>query len=101
LGLPPTAGFWGKASLLLAGFSPGPYLEMRRAFAVLAVVCTLVQATAVYRFWCAGQDDACDEESPVASVATRLLAAAVLGLGLWPAPMLIGATELEQSLLGP
>jgi multicomponent Na+:H+ antiporter subunit D len=101
-GVPPTAGFFGKAALLEAGVEEGS----------VAIVALLVLGSAlsfVYMFqlfqhdhWEPGTtvDDEARVATPGLRVAAVVLALVVLAAGLWPEPLLAVSEEAAAVLLG-
>jgi len=84
-GVPPTAGFFGKAALLDAGVDAGSVAAV--AVMVLGGALTFVYLFLAYQrdHW---EDDGRRDIAPLAGrVVAAALALVVLGLGLWPEPL--------------
>ena len=99
-GVPPTAGFFGKAALLEAGVDAGSVAAVALLFAGGAL-------TFIYLFQAYQHDHwqpRPGEARPAAPVGARLVvafvAALVLAVGLWPEPFAALADQAARDLLG-
>lgn len=102
-GVPPTAGFFGKAALLEAGVDAGSIATVALLFAGGAL--SFVYLFQIYQHdrWRPRQERERQMPSEPASAGQRAVALAlalvVLGLGLWPEPLLSIGEQAAQDLL--
>lgn len=98
-GVPPTAGFFGKAALFDAGIDAGSAVAVALLFVGGAL-------TFIYLFQAYQHDhwQPVKEDRPVAPVGARVVVACVallvLALGLWPEPLVALAEQAAGDLLG-
>jgi multicomponent Na+:H+ antiporter subunit D len=96
-GLPPSAGFFGKAGLLRAGAESGDVVVIA-AIAAGSVLSLIYMARAYeQRFW---RGRARAARSLPARLLVFTLAIVLLGLGLWPEPLLVLAARAGEGLGG-
>ncbi|MHB1133899.1 MAG: complex I subunit 5 family protein [Chloroflexota bacterium] len=98
-GLPPAAGFLGKAAVFWAGLEAGNVALVVLIF--LGGALSLVYMFRIYQreFW--SREVARLPASPVAvRLLVLLLAATVVGLGLWPEPLLLASARAAAVLPG-
>jgi multicomponent Na+:H+ antiporter subunit D len=86
-GIPPTTGFFAKAALIRAGAAPEQALVLTVVAAGSAISILYMARAHVRRFW-RRSDEAEPTRSATAGVVTAALALIVLGLGVWPEPLL-------------
>lgn len=114
-GLPPFSGFWAKYTLVAAGLQAGQYGIV--GVALLVGLLTLLSMSLVFAevFWknapqraAVGRDGAGTVHPPAASggwqglvLPVGLLAALILGIGLWAEPLLSLSQTAARELLEP
>jgi multicomponent Na+:H+ antiporter subunit D len=97
-GIPPAAGFFGKAAVFRAGVEQGSFTLVGLVF--LGGALSLVYMFQIYQrdFWAR---DSWPGVSPLpARGLVLLLAGLVIGLGLWPEPLLASSSSAAEALLG-
>jgi multicomponent Na+:H+ antiporter subunit D len=101
-GIPPAAGFFGKLEVFQAAIGEGSVALVTLLF--LGGALSVVYLFQIYQHdhWRPGAVDAVDATRGASPVALRGLtfgvAALVLGLGLWPEPMLAASREAAEAL---
>lgn len=101
-GIPFVVGFWAKLYVFLAAWRAGEVglVAAGIVLAILGLFYYLQVLRAAYMV-----DDAANRPAPAPAPALRLAIglclAAVVGLGLWPAPLVDSATRASADLLGP
>lgn len=100
-GVPPSAGFFGKAALFRAGVDAGDVTVVVLLF--LGGALSFVYMFQIYQhdYWRPGRSGASSSPSvwPLRAIAFGL-ATLVLGLGVWPEPLLAIGDEAADALLG-
>lgn len=104
VGVPPTSGFWGKFLLLRESFAQAQYLWGGVALAVGLLTLYSMAKIWLEAFW-KPHPDGRDLAAPVAGLApayaaVTILAAAILGLGLWPEPFIAFAQAATAGFAG-
>jgi multicomponent Na+:H+ antiporter subunit D len=97
-GIPPAAGFFGKAAVFRAGVEQGSFALVGLVF--LGGALSLVYMFQIYQrdFWAR---EGWQKSSPLAARGLVLvLAGIVLFLGLWPEPLLASSGSAANALLG-
>ncbi|MDQ3856310.1 MAG: oxidoreductase, partial [Chloroflexota bacterium] len=99
-GIPPSAGFFGKVALFGAGIESDSALLVALIFLGGALSFVYMFQVYQHRYW---EGDGSEREAP-SSLASRVLvlavACAIVGLGLWPEPLLEASNRAAASLLG-
>ena len=98
-GIPPAAGFFGKVEVVRAAIEQDSVTLV--ALIVLGGALSVVYLLQIFQhdFWRPRTGDAAREQSPIAlRLVTFGVAAVVLGLGLWPEPLL-AASEAAADVL--
>lgn len=99
-GIPPAAGFFGKLEVFHAAIGEGSVALVALIF--LGGALSVVYLFQIYQHdhWRPGAADTTRDASPVALRAlTFSLAALVLGLGVWPEPILAASREAADALI--
>jgi multicomponent Na+:H+ antiporter subunit D len=97
-GVPPSAGFFGKAALFQAGIQAGSGAAVTLLFVGGAL--TFVYLFQIYQhiFWRPGQDH---QRAPTgARAVVAAVAVLVLAVGLWPEPLLALSSQAADALAG-
>ena len=103
-GVPPLAGFWGKFLLLKAAIQAGadnPALYTLAAVTIVAAVVAIYYYFGLVRaaYWGEASGEArAAGVTPLARAGLAVCAAGVVGLGLWPGPVLAWAREAAAGL---
>jgi len=99
-GLPPTAGFFGKAALFEAGIAEGSTAVVVLLFAGSALSFIYMMQLFQHDHWRPGThpDPDARPATPRLRVAAGLLALAVLAVGLWPEPLLAVSERAADAL---
>jgi len=103
-GVPPLAGFWGKFLLLKAAIQAGaedPALYTLAAVTIVAAVVAIYYYFSLVRaaYWGEASGEArAAAVTPLARAGLAACAAGVVGLGLWPGPVLAWAREAAAGL---
>lgn len=103
-GVPPLAGFWGKFLLLKAAIQAGaedPALYLLAAVTIAAAVVAIYYYFGLVRaaYWGEATGEARTAAvTPLARAGLAACAAGVVGLGLWPGPVLAWARQAAAGL---
>lgn len=100
-GIPPAAGFFGKVEVFRAAVAEDSVTLV--ALVVLGGALSVLYLLQIYQhdYWRPGATDASAEASPLAlRLLTFGVAVVVLGLGLWPEPLLAASREAADVLAG-
>ena len=105
-GFPPFPGFWGKLTLLQAGFEAGQPLLVAVALAVGLVTLVVVAQVFAIAFW---RDAPAEVEAVQVPATTRWMTTApvavlvlvLLGLGFWAQPLYGLSAQAAASLMDP
>lgn len=100
-GIPPAAGFFGKVEVFRAAVAEDSVTLV--ALVVLGGALSVLYLLQIYQhdYWRPAATDASAEASPLAlRLLTFGVAVVVLGLGLWPEPLLAASREAADVLLG-
>ncbi len=99
-GIPPAAGFFGKLEVFRAAVEADRVALVALVFVGGALSVVYLLQIYQHDHWRPGSDGASREASPLALRAlTVALAALVVGLGLWPEPILAASREAADALL--
>jgi len=98
-GIPFAVGFWAKLFVFLAAWRVGLY-GLVVAGIVLAVLGLFYYLRVLHAAYMVDDDRPRARRAPALGLAIGLCFAAVLGLGLWPAPLVDAATRAGADLLG-
>jgi NADH-quinone oxidoreductase subunit N len=100
-GIPFVVGFWAKLYVLLAAWRAGLFVLVLAAIvlAVLGLFYYLRILSAAYMK--EGEDRAAPKPGRALGLAIALCVAAVIGLGLWPSPLVENAAHAASALVAP
>jgi len=97
VGVPPTAGFFGKVALFQAGIEAGSAVLVGLIF--LGGALSFLYMFQIYQhdFWRGERTE--EPTTPGNRVLIAALAALVVAIGLWPEPLLAASREAAEALL--
>ena len=96
-GIPFVAGFWAKLFVFLAGYRAGLVWPVVLGVALAVVGLFYYLGVARVTFMSEGESSAPLHAGMPLRAAIVLCLAAVVGLGLWPGPLLQGATRAARA----
>jgi multicomponent Na+:H+ antiporter subunit D len=100
-GVPPTAGFFGKAALFEAGVDAGSIATVLLLFVGGALSFVYLFQIYQHAFWLPDPEEPPQRPSPVAHIVVPVVVAlVVLAVGLWPEPLLAAGEQAAQELPG-
>ncbi len=97
-GIPFVAGFWAKLFVFLAGYRAGLVWPVVLGVGLAVVGLFYYLGVARSTFMSEGESSAPLHAGVALRAAIALCLAAVVGIGLWPAPLLQGATRAARAL---